>query len=846
MNMRKRNLFRLFVFALALVMALAATSVSLAESAIDMVVAESIYGWVTDEPTASEDLSSVTVTIVPVGKTEKETYTTAAIYNKTNDTLENMAAIDEANVVLTRIGMEVSRSGSLSFAPGVFVEICKNANGDVIDVRRVLQAGLFFDTAEYGGDLTEIGSTVKHRGAEGTGIMTGDAGRMVASGWVLDKADGKITLGDGNEVTQVFIEEYAVSSDVKVYEVDNATYASTEKAYADVPVTPKTTDANGDTNIYATASEDRKFAIVVFDSDYTAYDAGSAQVEEIYYFAQAISDESSYVGNIPENNRIGSDLSASTQGSPKPTGAVYLTSALPFTVVDGLMWSTGDIEALTYLFYGSQDGNYTLTRFDTGWPKAGYQYWKNDEAALKDLGLDSRDITRVLLSHGHSDHYGTSFDLWEMIVRADENANTAIYETYEDGVGYDKYGFADTLGALPLTEYAFRSVITNWYEMDSWLELGEGLACYPTLTPGHTAGVASSVFQVTVGEGGMKNAHMTYDAETGERVITDYNEGDELYFIYMGGYGINGLNNTSTGYLRTAFAGSLRYLQSVLPYLKTSTGQLADGIYNLPQHTNQFPYLETANIADMYNEQNGTDYPFLHFLREGVEEVANFAEKRASAIMSQAYDAKYEEMVAAQGTNPYDEIDGLSVKIDATNADPAKLFTVEETGPYKHEGGETVIQIAEDTQISVLHGYDVFLNQGVVAEDAGIINSASSGGSAMSDFNVSKGFLFAKDGFVYAPDTWFVQICAHVQDDYDGNVYSNTGVNEGIEFTSGPVESYHGEGWFEIIRTEGMTKAEAEALAATLQSGASYKVNLKKTGDIINAEDVMNTFVPVE
>ena len=43
-----------------------------------------------------------------------------------------------------------------------------------------------------------------------------------------------------------------------------------------------------------------------------------------------------------------------------------------------------------------------------------------------------------------------------------------------------------------------------------------------------------------------------------------------------------------------------------------------------------------------------------------------------------------------------------------------------------------------------------------------------------------------------------------------------------------------------------MTKAEAEALAATLQAGASYKVTIKNTGDIINAQDVMKTFVPVE
>jgi len=43
-----------------------------------------------------------------------------------------------------------------------------------------------------------------------------------------------------------------------------------------------------------------------------------------------------------------------------------------------------------------------------------------------------------------------------------------------------------------------------------------------------------------------------------------------------------------------------------------------------------------------------------------------------------------------------------------------------------------------------------------------------------------------------------------------------------------------------------MTKEQAEAVAASLEQGKSYTVNLKKTGDIINnEEDVMKTFVPV-
>lgn len=229
-------------------------------------------------------------------------------------------------------------------------------------------------------------------------------------------------------------------------------------------------------------------------------------------------------------------------------------------------------------------------------------------------------------------------------------------------------------------------------------------------------------------------------------------------------------------------------------YLKTTTGETADGIYNLPQHTNQFPYVEVESVREWYNEENNTDYPFLHFLREGAEEVVNFAEKRASAMLYQEYDEKYQQMVDdAGGEVPYMEIDGVNVKIDATNPDPADLYTVEEAGPYKRTEGEYTIQINEDVEIIVMHGYDPYLNKGGLEEGI-LTNTASDGGSAKENFDVSKGFLFAKDGFVTDPDAWYVQIGAHVMDDYDGNVYSNTGINTGLEFTSGPVESFHGDG----------------------------------------------------
>ena len=116
---------------------------------------------------------------------------------------------------------------------GSFVEICLNEGGEVIDMRRVLQSGLNFDTAKYGGDLTAIGSTVSNKGADyddiygggtgTTGALTGTSGQMVAMGWLFEK-DGNgrtITVGDGNRTTDVFNETYQVADDVKVYRISN-------------------------------------------------------------------------------------------------------------------------------------------------------------------------------------------------------------------------------------------------------------------------------------------------------------------------------------------------------------------------------------------------------------------------------------------------------------------------------------------------------------------------------------------------------------------------------------------------------------------------------------------------
>lgn len=847
----------------------AVTSGIVTRLADDMVVANSVYGWVTEDAAENSD-HTISIRIMPAGQTKEAEYTTAVRYGSSND----MTKASQAGSIVNRC------------TKGSFVEICLNKAGQVIDIRRVLQSGLNFDTAKYGGDLTAIGSTVSNKGVNysdiyrddsgKTGALTGTAGRMVAMGWLLNKngVDRIITVGDGNRTTDVFNETYKVADNVKVYSIKtDGDFSATKISFngeAVVPDTEQEGSAPADVSkvltaselkngfIYDTPSEKRTQVVVIFDQDYEHFgeNSGDAVVTEIYEY-EGHEDVSKFVGLKPEIVRIGSDFSTKEQGSPKPTNAPFLVAASPIEVVGNKMWTIGDIEDNCPIFKGGTDkngGNF-LVQFDTGWPRNAYQYMKN----IEKTGNDPRDLDMLLVPHGHGDHYGSLYDEWETIVRSKNNVNNEIspivYESYEDTIGFDVHNFPEIKGIYD--DQSVRSIITNWYPNDTWNKLGDGLSMMVTLTPGHSQGCGSAVFDVQVQET-MKDAKLTYEYEPGNaaadsegyvRKYSDYKPGDHIMFAYMGGYGINGLDSAKTaGFRRTAFVSSLRYIESVFSNMDVpgQKGRKADGVYNLAQHTNQYPYTETAEVMKEYNKATGQNYSFLHFMREGREEIINFCEKRASAMLYSDYTKQYMKDYEANGnSSPFYTYDGIQIKTDITSP-KLKDSTLEDAGPYKHNGGQTTIQISDQADILVMHGYDVFLNKGVVPESAKIMTKSADTGIAKSNWNVVKGFAFAKDGYVYDPDKWYVQIAAHVNDGYDGNVYSNQGANQGVELLSGPVDSLRGTGWTEIIRTGAMTKEQAEAVAASLEQGKSYTVNLKKTGDIINnEEDIMKTFVPV-
>lgn len=138
---------------------------------------------------------------------------------------------------------------------------------------------------------------------------------------------------------------------------------------------------------------------------------------------------------------------------------------------------------------------------------------------------------------------------------------------------------------------------------------------------------------------------------------------------------------------------------------------------------------------DQYNEKYGTDYPFLHFMREGREEIINFCEKRASAMLYSDYTANYIKDYETNGGSPFYDYDGIRIKTDITST-KLKNNTREDAGPYKHIGRKTEIEIVDDVDILVMHGYDVFLNKGVVPEEAGIMTRSQSTNIADQNWNV--------------------------------------------------------------------------------------------------------------
>lgn len=563
-------------------------------------------------------------------------------------------------------------------AAGSTIELCYNEQGELINIKNIYSAYMsdlgtvYFDTMKYGAELSSV---------------NGEPGAMLATGWLTAKSGNQITVGD----LDLFDETYTLAPDVKVYEFNTDTSTLTARRLSDVPVTQKT-----DGEFYKTAN--RQQVMVVFDQNYR--NAEQAEVVELYYITPQPTIDEKYL--YPADHMPIDSFMTENDGKTvaKPTASAWLTATESFAIIPDRLYYVGDNEVAMYLLQ-ADDG--TLILLDAGWPPSGYLYWMNIEA----MGFDPRDIDYLLLTHGHGDHYGSAAELDTMIKNA--GGDPVVYECYEDTYGYDIYGFPEIPGIIEDTPVL--NAVDKLYENEKWLEFDGSIRLKTVLTPGHSIGTDSIIFE-----------------------LTNPANGELLTLSYLGGYGVNGNTKydpdndpTGRGYLRLAFQYGLRYLQ-----------QTVEPDYMLPQHTNQYPMLEINKAA----EEKGI--PFLEAVNRGSYEWVNFLEKRQAVIT-------YEDYYQNWKADPKDE---FGTEITVTDAE---LQTIEAAGPYRREGGTYQITLTDGGKI--IQGFNRYMNQ--TDKLSGVENAQGQ--------DVGDGIFILKDSFTHDPDAWYVQVGARVSDGYDGS-----------------------------------------------------------------------------
>ncbi|MEJ3748156.1 MBL fold metallo-hydrolase [Actinomycetes bacterium KLBMP 9797] len=447
-----------------------------------------------------------------------------------------------------------------------------------------------FDMKEYGPELAP---------------RDGRPGDLVAAGWVHGKRNGQITIGDGRKVThdiggralpkaaKRYEETYRVDRDAEVYEVNTADLTRSRPSSFDrIPVTKD----------YDYATTERQAAVVVFDRDHRQAD--SAKVRTIYYFTPPDTSDGLPVWDVPTQSSLLNDKGIDpVSGRPYAdilatavSQAPYTRSTEPFEIVKDTLFYVGDNEVALYLINADmgtpRKSDDRLVLVDTGWPNSGYQYWKNIER----MGFDPRQITDVLLSHAHLDHYGTTRELVTMIENAGGDVTLHASRADTEGIQHDGLGNTWNIPpALPATERLLRER-ARYYVYDTFIDLGN-VRVMPVPTPGHTVGTTSFVFD-----------------------IDDPDGAGRVTFGFMGGYGFNGMERVTAtnGFRRLSFQLGLSWLQ-----------QRVDVEYVAPSHTNQYPIVEVYQALKAYNNDPANrrrPLDMLDALTTG--EFVNFNEKR--------------------------------------------------------------------------------------------------------------------------------------------------------------------------------------------------------------------------
>lgn len=650
--------------------------------------------------------------------------------------------VDEHDIYLrTSNGDELIQNGT-------FIDITYDAEGNVIEFSKLfeLSKGVWFDTIKYGAEFSPV---------------NGDNGKAIASGWVLDKAEGTIVIGDTNH----FEETYNVAENVKVYNLNTETGEIAASTYADIPVTEKTEGLYSLTPV-------RQLAVVVFDSNYKNYE--TAKVTEIYYITPATQIEEELLLHQYDTMTLysGNPDTAETGGVLcKPNVAPWVAYTKPFEVVPNRMYFVGDNDVLCMLFVLDDEGHYAV--LDTSWPGVAYNLFMSIEEA----GFDPRMCTTLLLSHGHGDHYGNANQWHKMIMK--DGGDMFVWQSRQECEGYAAEGWPE-IGPT-CKDTAVNDIVDGYYQFGKTVDLGKYATMTTFLNAGHTIGTVSYFFDV--------------EQENGEHVT----------WGYIGGMGT--INNAKNGYQRAQFVYFMRYAQ-----------QMYSPDFGMPQHTAHFPICEINKAAEV------AGIPLMEAMVGGNDTWVNFIEMRLDCQVYEKYLRKWEK----DPTMVVTFADGHTEIAEAAN--DKKRVTNEEAGPWKRDAGEYTIKLEDgDYAIKLIHGFNA-----VTA-----VSEKLHGVYDIYGNDLGNGILQKRDAYVHDPDAWYLQIAMRVDDDYAG------AFTDLVDASNGPVECLIGENWFELNRTQAMTKDQAEALMATIEPGKSYKVTMTRDSDIVLADNILDTFVPV-
>lgn len=688
---------------------------------------------------------------------------------------EYSTAISLAGPAHTNPITKASRAEALAggiIAKNNFVEIHFNADNECIDMDVIEYGGnnannTYMDSASYGGELT---------------AKDGTAGNMVAMGWILDKdiknpAKSTITIGDGNHVVNLFEETYTLAPDAKVFTVDNyGTWEGTISTFADIKLTAKGTDGE----IYYTP--ERWTAVCVFDKNYKVkWENGAAMVQELYLFKTPVKLTGSSLYTPSGLTYDGLSWMAPISKNLEKPGYTYAGACESIELMKDRLYDVGDAYTDVYLFI-SDDGAMSL--LDQGNRNASYQYWLN----IAKLGYDPRKVDNIMLTHGHGDHYQALYENIRMIRRAGENVKIYI-NSYAQGATISNAEASFSVGPT-LTDKPVLSLATDVLQWDTWSNAaGQGVSMYPWRGIGHSNDTANFVFKTTA-----------KDSDS------YFKEGDVVSWIYHGGYGA--VTSVSNGVRVLQIVNNMQYQQAVIgPWAKAQS----DYVYPLSQHTNQFPQHEIA----LASQRAGI--PFAQGLVEGLETNGNFLERRISLHFYKYFTTAYEAKTDTLGNI----LEAAGTGFRCASSASGHMDTIQANGPYKRPDGTYTITVQA---VSVIHGFDAFVNQNQVFADQENIYG----------FTLDQGFVIDKDSYVHDPDGWYVEIIGRVDDgykgglNYDENFYKGqyvTGKNNTLltaPWTSGPIEmSNRPESWSEILRTVRLeTREQAEAFAEALTNGA--------------------------